>query len=126
MDWSNLPEWLKVMGGAALGALGMFGAGFVKALADNKHTRSEDRVQFTGQVLERLAAVERQMQEEREYCERRMQLMKADYDERLERRDSIITELRQRDTDREARMTHLERLLKQYGGLRDDTSDSRL
>jgi hypothetical protein len=109
VDWSNLPEWLKVMGGAALGALGMFGAGFVKALADNKHTRSEDRVQFTGQVLERLAAVERQMQEEREYCERRMQLMKADYDERLERRDSIITELRQRDTDREARMTHLER-----------------
>ena len=126
MDWSNLPEWLKVTSGAALGAIGMFLAGFVKALADNKRTRSEDRVQFTSQVLERLAAVEQQMQEERQYCERRMQLMKDDYDERLERRDAIITELRQRDTDREARMTHLERLLKQYGGLRDDTPDPRL
>lgn len=104
MDFSSLPEWLKLLGSAALGALGMFGVAVVRALTDNTRTRSDDRVQFTSQVLERVKMLEDQIAEERNYCREEIHRVQQQYESRLETRDHIITELRER-------ITHLEKVL---------------
>lgn len=111
MDWDNLPGWLSHVLTACLTALGMLGAGYLAARADNKRTRSDDRVTFTSQVLERVTVLEEQLANERKYCEDRMLHLENHYDKRLEKRDAIITELRERETKREERLTHLENIM---------------
>lgn len=111
MDWDNIPDWIKMAITGALSSLGTMVAGYFVALSDNKRTRTEDRVEFTSQVMARLAAVEKQMKEEREYYEKKMALLKEEYQKRLESRDDLIHQLRLRDENREARLQHLERLL---------------
>lgn len=104
MDFGNLPEWFKMLASAAMGALGMFGVALLRALTDNKRTRSDDRVQFTSQVLERVKSLEDQIAAERDYCREEIYRVQSQYESRLETRDQIISELRQR-------ITHLERVL---------------
>lgn len=104
MDFGNLPEWLKMLASAAMGALGMFGVAVIRAMTDNTRTRSDDRVQFTAQVLERVKQLEDQVAEERHYCREEMHRLQSQYEQRLDTRDHIITELR-------GRVTHLERVL---------------
>lgn len=111
MDWSNLPEWLKYATVAALSSLGTIVSGYFVARSDSRRVRADDRVQLTTQLMERLATVERQMAEERDYCDKRMNLMKEDYEARLDKRDRIITELREFHATQEQRITHLEKLL---------------
>lgn len=107
----NLPDWLGNVLYAALGGLGALGLGLIRARVDSARIRLDDRAHFTDQVVARLSAVERQMQEEREYCEKRMNLMKSEYEQRLDKRDVIITELRERDVNREQRLSQLEKIV---------------
>lgn len=107
----NVPEWVANVMYASLGGLGALILGFMKASSDNNRTRSTDRSEFTNQVLARLAIVENQLQEEREYHDKRFLDMKQDYEERIANRDKIILELRKRDQDREYRLSHLEELV---------------
>lgn len=82
----NLPEWLANVLFAALGGLGAMGLGLLRASVDNNRTRTEDRTEFTRQVMDMLA-------QERKH-----------YEKRLEARDMIISDLRER-------IAHLEGLL---------------
>jgi len=104
VDFGNLPEWLKMLVSAAMGALGMFGVALIRAMTDNNRVRSDDRVQFTSQVLERVKLLEDQIAAERNYCREEIHRVQQQYESRLETRDQIITELRQR-------ITHLEKVL---------------
>lgn len=124
-DW---PNWVINVLYTSLGGLGAIFVGFIKAWSDNKRTRVEDkrvgtqdRSNFTEQILSRLATVEQQMQEEREYCDKRMQLMKEDYEGRIDRRDTLILELKERESNREARLIEVERHLNQL----EDDQDNR-
>lgn len=104
MDFGNLPEWLKMLASAAMGALGMFGVAVMRAMTDNTRTRSDDRVQFTSQVLERVKQLEDLVADERNFCRDEIARIHQQYETRLNTRDQIITELR-------GRVTHLERVL---------------
>lgn len=107
----NLPEWFGNVLYAALGGLGALGLGLIRARVDNTRTRTEDRTAFTGHLLERVTALEQQnaatlhaLAEERRYCEARLVRSDEESRARLESRDRIITELRDR-------VTHLEKQL---------------
>ena len=118
MDWSNIPEWLKLLGSAAIGALGMFGVAIIRAVSDNKRIRSDDRIQFTSQILDRVASLESQVLAERKFCREEIRRITEQADARLASRDQIIKELR-------ARVAHLERLLAEGPGL-DHSSNPRV
>lgn len=111
----NLPEWLLNVLYTALGGLGALFIGLLRANSDNRRTRADDRSNFTDQVMRRLAAVEKQMREERDHSDNQMRLMKEDYEQRIDKRDAIIADLRERDANREERLHLLEELVHQNG-----------
>lgn len=96
MDFDNLAQYLQHLFAAALGGVGVLLAGLLKASSDNRRVRADDRGLFTAQLMERLTQVEKSLADERAYCAEQMQRMDSDYKRRLENRDRIITELRQR------------------------------
>jgi len=100
----HLPEWLGNLLYAALGGVGVLGMGLIRARVDNNRTRTEDRTAFTGQLLERVTALESSLADERRYCEDRMVHLEQVYEKRLDSRDRVITELRDR-------VAHLETLM---------------
>lgn len=107
----TVPEWLGNVLYVAIGGLGSLGLGLIHAVVRNKKIDTDDRGLFTGQLFDRLSAVEQQVNEERQFCERQLDAMRHDYEFRLSRRDDIISELRQRDSDRETRLKQLEQLI---------------
>ena len=100
----NLPEWFGNVLYAALGGLGALVLGFMRARVDNNRTRTEDRTAFTGQLLERVTALESSLADERRYYGDRMVHLEQVYEKRLDSRDRVITELRDR-------VAHLETLM---------------
>ena len=87
----NFPDWLANILYAALGGLGALALGLIRASVDNTRTRTDDRAQFTTQIMEMLA-------QERLHYERK-----------LESRDAIITELRERIAHLEGLQTYDDR-----------------
>lgn len=104
MDFSDFPEWLKLAASAGLGSLGTLVAGVFRARSDSKRVRTDDRVQFTAQLMERLHAVEQHSQQLRESYRAELLEQAEKYEQRLASRDTVITELRDR-------VSHLERVL---------------
>lgn len=102
--FDDVPNWLAAAWGAALSGTGVLLAGFIRARVDNKRTRVDDRADFTKSILERLSQVEQSAQEERKFCEERMNTQARVFEDRIAQRDRIITELRKR-------VDHLERKL---------------
>ena len=101
------PDMILGMAAAALGGAGVMVAGYFKARADNNKIRSDDRVNFTQQVMDRVAHLEKAAVEEREYCEQRLAFQSKILNDRLEQRDKIITELRGRISELENKLDGL-------------------
>lgn len=97
----TIPEWFMNLVLVAAGGLGALGLGLVRATTDNRRTRSEDRTQFTDQVMRRLQDVETQLSTERLHNDERIRELHALYEKRLEIRDRTIAELRERQTSLE-------------------------
>ena len=109
MSWHDIPEWLRLVVVASLGALGTIVSGGIVARSDSKRTRADDRGLLTTQALERLSHVEEQLgvalqslAQERRYCDERMQAVQDHYEERLKSRDILIGELRESVNSKEA------------------------
>jgi len=96
-------QWMDKVFFIALGGLGALSLGLLRARVDEKKIQSDDRSEFTAQVLSRIAHVETQMEVEREQCEAKMAALAVAHDGDLERRDGVIGQLRDR-------IAHLESL----------------
>lgn len=94
----DLPEWVKNIGYLMGGGFSVIGAAALKFKYDTKKLFVDDRASLTAQLMARVAQVEAAQVEERRFCEERLNQQAADADKRLEARDRIIAELRERVT----------------------------
>lgn len=94
----DMPEWIKNLGFLMGGGFSVLGASVLKFKFDTRKLLVDDRASLTAQLMTRVAALEASQAEERRFCEERLAAAAAEADRRLEARDRIITEMRQRVT----------------------------
>lgn len=125
----ELPPWIMNLIYAILGAIGVMIPKLFKIMSDRSQVVSDDRSEFTNQILTRLSNLEGYLQNRETYHSAQLDIqarqhredmleMKRDYEHRLEARDRIIGELRERQS-------HLERLVKNYhdGNVLEDSNE---
>lgn len=112
VDWSNLPEWIKLTVAGSLSAIGTIVAGWFVMKSDAQRVRSVDRNQFTAQTLERLAHLEGQLgltlqnlAEERRHSDARIVAQTARYRIALRRRDERILQLTREIDDKRRKLS---------------------
>lgn len=99
----DLPEWVKNVGYALSGGMFTLGLAVLQAKVGLRKISIDDRTALTAQLIQRVADLEAGVREERRFCEERINQMAEEHNRRLESRDRIITELRERITALEAR-----------------------
>jgi len=102
--FDSLPEWVKYAGTAISGSLFTLGIALLNAKVGLRRIAVDDRTALTAQLLARVQMLEEGQMAERKFCEDRLNQMAIEHTTRLDSRDRIITELRERISVLESRV----------------------
>jgi hypothetical protein len=94
--FDSLPEWMKYVGTAVSGSLFTLGLALLNAKVGLKRISVDERTALTAHLLQRVQMLEDGQLAERKFCEERITQICAEHNSRLDARDRIITELRDR------------------------------